>query len=1123
MKFNKSYRTCDIYHGVYKISKPEVGDVVMRRRLFRILDSFRSKPVIWLSGVPGAGKTILAVSYLNSRKIPYLYYRMEGSDTDLATFFYYLGMALGNARSGKTPFGRYSGTRAGQLASLPLLTPEYRLDVPAFTRWFFNEFYGMIGHEKRLVIVFDNYQEVPADSMLHAVIGEGLSMLPEDVHAVIISKGDPPPAFTPLRMGNKMGFVTDKEVRFTLPETVGLLHRMGIVRPGTSGSKQFHEMAEGWAAGLVLLTEEYRRVPAQQKPSLPDKALLSERLFGYFADHIFGRLDKELQDFLLRTSFLTKVTAAAAREMTGAKHPEDILGYLHRNNYFTVKLASPEPAYHYHSLFREFLLSHARATFTEDELRSVMAQAARLLAQSGEFEEAAKLLARAGAWPDFTSLVVAHAPSLLAQGRNQVLIQWFKQMDQKAVAGNPWLLYWYGLSIFPFSLPESRAYLEKAFALFKEQSDENGIYLSWANVVRTYCIEWNSFKPIDSWLDTINGFLERVPLPPGESGTYFISVMLLALLYRRPKYEDIAPWLLRAEEIVLSGKGTDMRTRIMIGSYLMLYYSWTGDISKMEVLMNTLRPPFRHYDTRKDTARSTADGQGTITPLDMIQWQIVESIYAWQTLSAEISSAIETGIGIANSYGLHLWDHILYSQGVYYALSVNDMPAAGMYLDKMSKGVNVNSLVDCSHFYYLKSWYSHAQGKLPLAIEYGESALRNAVQAGAVFPEILCRLGLARVQTAAGNYGKARENAARAERLSRDMRCIMGQCYYHLLEAQIAFERGDEERGIESLRQGMKIGREQGYINNWRWMHEPMLFLCLRALRYSIEVPYVRMLIKRRGLLPDPRSLDRYGIDSLSDVENWPWTLDIRTLGGFELIKEDDDGKPVESPVQGKVQKMPLALLKVVIASGGTDVREESVVDALWPEAEGDRTHTAFSTTLQRLRQLMGSERCIRLKEGRLSLDPLECRLDVWEFDRLLDKADALWKHDRDKAVGLIDKAVGLYRGGFLPEDVGAGWTTSMRERMRSKFIRALHRLGHYCEEQGAYDKAAGDYTKGLEADDLSEEFYQSLMLCYHAMGRDAEALSVYRTCRRILHDVLNIAPSSKTESIYRDIKSAPQ
>ncbi|MCL4558074.1 MAG: hypothetical protein M1491_05505, partial [Deltaproteobacteria bacterium] len=976
-------------HNPYKISKPKLSEVVQRKRLFLLLDGLCKKPVIWISGLPGSGKTTLAVSYLNSRKIPYLYYSMDGSDGDLATFFYYLGMALGNTRSGHAPVGRYHGARAGQLASLPLLTPEYLMDVSAFTRRFFDEFYGMIGHGKKLAIVFDNYQEVPAGSMLHTVIGEGLSMLPENVHAIIISKGDPPPAFTPLRMGNKMGFLTDKEVRFTLSETVGLLHRMGIARPSRAASTQFHDMVEGWAAGLVLLTEEYRKAPARQKQSLPDKTLLSERLFGYFADHIWGRQGKDVQDFLLRTSFLTKITVAAARVMTGAKHPEDILGYLHRNNYFTVKLTSPEPAYHYHSLFREFLQSHAEASFPVQELRSVRAQAAGFMEQTGEFEEAAKLLTAAGEWPDLTRLVIAHAPSLLAQGRNQTLIQWFRQMDQKAVAENPWLLYWYGLSIFPFSLPESRAVLEKAFALFKERSDENGIYLSWANVVRTYCIEWNSFKPIDVWLDAIDGFIKRVPLPPGEAGTYVISVMLLALLYRRPGYGDIAPWLLRAEKIVLSGKGTDMRTKIMIGSYLMLYYSWTGDVSKMDALMNALRPSFSHYDTQQDTARPAAVGQGPITPLDMIQWQIVESIYAWQMLSTEISSAIDTGIGIANRYGLHLWDHILYSQGAYYALSTNDTAAAGTYLDNMSKGVNVNSLVDSSHFYYLKSYYSHAQGKLPLALEYGERALRNAVQAGAVFPEIMCRLGMAQVQTAAGDYGKARENAVRAERLARDMRCIMGQYYYHLLDAQIAFEQGDEDRGIVSLRQGMKIGREQGYISHWRWMHEPMLFLCLKALRYGIEVPYVRMLIKRRDLLPDPRSLDRYGFDSLSEVENWPWTLDIRTLGGFGLIK---DSKPVEFHGQGKVQKMPLAMLKVVIASGGTDVREESVADALWPEAEGDRTHTAFSTTLQRLRHLLGSEKCIRLKEGRLSLDPMECRLDVWEFDRLLGKADALWK-----------------------------------------------------------------------------------------------------------------------------------
>ncbi len=1078
--------------------------------MFRLLDRLKSKPVIWLSGMPGAGKTTLVVSYLKSRKISCIYYHIDESDRDLAAFFYYMNMAFKHAVPG-------NGAAGGYERPLSLLTPEYLQDIPAFTRRYFNELYRRVNRKKRFAIVFDNYQDVPTDSQLHSVISTGVSIQPAGIHIVIISKGSPPAAFTPLRMGNKMGFVTDKEMRFTLSETAGLLHHMKAARVCAATSKQFHDRVEGWTAGLVLLMEEYRKGPDQRQPALPGKEPLSEGLFGYFAEHIFNRLDKGVQDFLLKTSFLTKVTADTAKKITGVKHTEDILEYLYLNNYFTMKLPSPEPAYQYHSLFREFLLSHAGSSFAGKDIRFLRVQAAGLLEQSGEFEEAARLFSTAGEWHGFARLIIAHAPSLLAQGRNQLLLQWFKRLDQSIIDKDPWLSYWYGLSLFPFSLTESRRNLEKSFALFKVQSDTNGVYLSWANVVRTYCVEWNSFKPVDSWIDAINAFLAHTPFPSGEVGVYFVSTMFLALLYRNPRYRTISPWLKRAEEIVQSGSGTDMRTTAMMGNYIMLYYSWTGDIARMDILMDTLRPLFRNYSTKQDTVRLNPNEQGIITPFETILWQVVESIYAWLTLSTEASSAIDAGLAAADRYGLHLWDHMLYAQGAYYALTTGDAAGAGTYLDNMYKSLNGNNALDISHYYYLKSYYSHLQGNLPVAVEYAESALRSALQAGAVFPEIMCRLGLAQVQLSTLDYRHARENMAIAGKLGISMRSVMSEYCFYLLDARLSFEQGDEKKGIQSLRQGMKIGREQGYINHWCWMHETMLFLCIKALRYGIEVRYVQTLIKRRNLVPENTSFSMHGVDSIIDIETWPWELELYTLGSFELMT---DGKPLR--FSDKTRTMPLHMLKVLIAFGGTDVREESITDVLWPDAEGDRAHTAFSTTLQRLRQFIGSDACIKLKEGRLSLDPRYCRVDAWAFERLLDNADPLWRTGGDEAAKLTERAADMYKGGFLPNDTYQWWTTSMRERMRSKFVRALNRLGHYYEERGKCEKAAEYYVRGLEVDNLSEEFYQSLMLCYRATGRRAEALAVYHKCRSILHDILNVEPSPKTESIYAEIKSSP-
>jgi DNA-binding SARP family transcriptional activator len=289
------------------------------------------------------------------------------------------------------------------------------------------------------------------------------------------------------------------------------------------------------------------------------------------------------------------------------------------------------------------------------------------------------------------------------------------------------------------------------------------------------------------------------------------------------------------------------------------------------------------------------------------------------------------------------------------------------------------------------------------------------------------------------------------------------------------------------------------------WLPGVMESITTKALDAGIEVSYVQDLIRKNSLFHESPPLE---------IETWPWPLKIFTLGRFGMVK---DGKPIR--FSGKVQQKPLSFLKALIALGGRSVSEFQISDALWPEAEGDTAHTTFSTTLHRLRQLLGYEKAVHLQEGKITLNPAYCWVDVWAFERLLTQADDLYyKDNTGKAVELMQKAINMYHGHFLEEE--QPWAITLREHLRNRFMISIKKLGSYQENLSLWEQAISSYQKGLEVDDLAEELYQRLMICYRHLNLKSEAFNVYQRCRKTLTASLGIEPSLETRTIYESLLS---
>jgi DNA-binding SARP family transcriptional activator len=438
---------------------------------------------------------------------------------------------------------------------------------------------------------------------------------------------------------------------------------------------------------------------------------------------------------------------------------------------------------------------------------------------------------------------------------------------------------------------------------------------------------------------------------------------------------------------------------------------------------------------------------------------------------------------------------------VYGALIGGDHPRARALLAELAGVVQGAQNVHESQYHFLMGWQALLARELPLAREHARRALDSV--SGAPIPRAWNEIGMALVLHEMGETAAAGIHLAAARATGRAVGSRMIEFMTLLAEAEIALTEGRSGEATLALRGALGLGRANGYRTTAWWRPQAMARLCALALETGTECSYVRDLIRRHRLAPE---------SAATAPEGWPWALTIRALGAFTIAREDE---PLT--FTGKVRQRPLQLLRALVALGGSDVPEERLTDLLWPEAEGDAADQAFTVTLHRLRALLAVEGALILQTRRLSLDPRRVWLDAWAFERLLVEAEHSERHgDRGAAVRLLERALALYRGPFLGSEPGSAWATSTRERLRSRFLRATARLCRHWTESGDWERAAEGYARGLDVDDLAEEFYRELMRCYEQLGRRAEALRVAERCRATLATVLGVDPSPATQAIAR-------
>lgn len=1043
-----------------KLSVPQLDQVIDRERLFAQLDQrLTGTAVVWLEGMAGAGKTVLAASYVARRRLPAIWYRLDAGDADPAAFFHDLARAWRELLAGK------------KFRPLPVLSAEYLADPEGFARDFFRIFFDYL--PAPAVIVFDDYQALPPQAPLHRLLSVMVSEARPPTGILALSRRPPPPEFSRWRVSHRLWVLTQEALRLTWEEFRELAVRCFQATLTDQELRTLYDRSGGWSAGAVLLL---------LGQSGPARAVDAQPVFAYLADEIFDQLRPPLQDFLLKTAALPYFDPELARRLTGHPEAAGLLATLVREHGFTEHLS--DGAYRYHELFREFLQARARVALSEEQRRALSQAAAPLLAAQGAVADAVALLAEAEAWDELAALLRAQAPTLAAQGYYGLLEQGLRRLPAAWLAADPWLPYWLGIVRLPFDMTEARAWLVQAYRAFRNGGESASAVAAWAAIVDSYALEFADFSPLDDWIAEADRLAagELAGLPAASRHRFALG-MFTALVCRQPDRPDIQDWADQVEDQIRACPDPEQRLRL--GCQLGVYYlAWRGRRDQAERLLARLAP-------RDETG---------LTPMARLMWRYLQG---WSRLAAgdmvQCLQAAAEGVALANQFRLRFWVVPMRAKAFYACLWGGDLGGARGWLDRVGEEHQPARRLEEIIVQFMTALYALHQGDAALAAEHARHGAEDARRIAG--PHYAALLGLVHAFACArlGDAESARRELHRAQAAAAGMGLAPLSFNAGLLEALLAGETGDNAAAVAALRRAFLTGRQMNCYYSAFWPRPVLAGLCARALAAGVEPDYATALIRTYRLPPPPAA----------DLEAWRWPLRIYGLGCFEILR---DGLPLR--FTGKAPQRPLALLKALIALGGRDVSAPRLAALLWPESEGDQAYHALEMALHRLRLQLGFEPAVTLHSGALTLHPDWVWTDVGAFEQLAATLGAADLAAGDIAA-LSTRLLELYQGDLFSEDMEAEWLWPRREQLRARFRRAVAALCEALASTGQWRQIVDLCETALSRGSYTEECCRRLLEAYGQLEDIPLLIETYRRCERLLA-LQGLTPSPKTTDLYR-------
>lgn len=417
---------------------------VPRPRLTQRLQT--AAPLLLISAPPGFGKTTVMREFIAAADQPAAWLSLDPADNDPPRFWRYVIGALQTL----------SPQLADEALTLLQTTPDPPLELIATL------ILNAIAEQlPAFTLVLDDYHQIET-AAIHTSLAFFIEHLPPNMRLALLTRSDPPLPLARLRARRQVVELRVNDLRFEVDEAAAFLRQTAGLELPASDVAAMEQRTEGWITGLQLAALSLRgRSDARQ--FVRDFTGSHHFIADYLIDEALAQQTPEIQDFLLRTSILDRLTGPLCDAVVGleAGRSAELLDQLARANLFLIPLDDVRVWFRYHHLFAEVLLSVLKQRLP-GEVSLLYQRAADWLAANGWPAEALALFFKAGEIDRAADQLVWLVDTLRARGEVRTLERWLNRLPDDVIAARPTLGLARALSLLTLhDLPAAEAWLDR--------------------------------------------------------------------------------------------------------------------------------------------------------------------------------------------------------------------------------------------------------------------------------------------------------------------------------------------------------------------------------------------------------------------------------------------------------------------------------------------------------------------------------------------------------------------------------------------------------------------------------------------------------------------------------------